>query len=83
MSNLKFLLGKDVVLRVLFNGRITFDIAIPTFVCQGCPLILLLFAVVTNPLLVTLSRLATNDDIVGLHLPYGAQVTIGSTSFDK
>ena len=39
-----------------------------------CPLSLLLFAIVTHLLLVMLSSLATNEKIVGLHLPSSDQL---------
>ena len=60
--------------RVMLNGGVTSDIALTRSVRQGCPLSLLLFAIVIYPLLVMLSRIATNGDIVGLHLLSGGQL---------
>ena len=58
----------------MLSGGITSNIALTRFVRQGCRLSPLLFATVTHPLLVMLSRFATNGDIVGLHLPPGGQL---------
>ena len=68
------LLRQDAMSRVMLNGGVTSDISLTRSVRQGFPLSPLLFAIVTHPLLVMLSRLATNGDIVGLHLPYGGQL---------
>ena len=73
MSRLIYLLGQDAVSRLILNGGVISDITLTRSVRQGCPLSPLLFASVTHPLLVMLSRLATNGDIVGLHLPSGGQ----------
>ena len=73
-SRLIFLLGQDAVSRVMLNGGVTLDIALTRSVRQGCPLSPLLFATVTHPLLVMLSRLTTNGDIVGLYLPSRGQL---------
>ena len=61
---------------VMRNGGVTSDIALTRSVHQGCPISPLLFAIVTHPLLVMLSRLATNGDIVGLHLPSGGRLVV-------
>ena len=53
----------------MLNGGVTSDIALTRSVRQRCPLRPLLFAIVTHPVLVMLSRLAINGDIVCLHLP--------------
>ena len=74
MSCLIFLLGQDVGSQVMANGGIALGIALVRYVCQGYPLSPLLFAIVTHPLLVMLSRLAANCDIVGLHFPFGGQL---------
>ena len=61
-------------------------------ICQRCSLSPLLFVVVIHTLLVILSTLGTNGDIVGLHLPYEEKLVqhklwqmweTSSTSFDK
>ena len=74
MSRIIFLLGQDAVSRVMLNGWIILDIVLTRSIHQGCPLIPLLFAIVTHPLLVMLARFATNGDIVGLHLPFEGQL---------
>ena len=83
MSRLIFLLGQDAVSRVMLNGGVTSDIALTTFVRQGCPLSPLLFVIVTHPLLVMLSWLATNGDIVGLHLPSRGQLEGEDLAYDS
>ena len=77
------LLGQDAVSRVMLNGGVTSDIALTRSVRQGCPLSPLLFAIVTHPLLVLLSRLATNCDIVGLHLSCGGQLVAQALADDS
>ena len=74
MSRLIFLLGQDVVSRVMLNGGVTLDIAFAISIRQGFPLSPLLFVIVTHTLLVMLSRLAINGDIVCLHLPSRGQL---------
>ena len=83
MSHLIFLLGQDAVSRVMLNGGVTSDIALTRSVRQGCPISPLLFAIVTHPLLVMLPRLATNGDIVGLHLPSGGQLVAQALADDS
>ena len=61
MSRLIYLLGQDAVSRVMLSGGVTSDIAVTRSVRQGCPLSPLLFAIVTHPLLVMLSRLAQSE----------------------
>ena len=56
------------------NGGITTDITLAISVRQGCSLSPLLFSIVTHSLLAMLSSLATNGDIVGLHLPSRGQL---------
>ena len=63
--------------RVMLNDEVTSNIIVTRLVCQGCPLIPLLFAIVSHPLLVILSRLATNGSIVGLHPPFWTTSSIG------
>ena len=65
-----------MVSQVMLNGGVTSDISLTRSVLQGYPLSPLLFAIVTHLLLVMLSRLATNDDILGLHLPSGGQLVV-------
>ena len=65
MSRLIFIFGQDAVSRVMLNVGVTLDIALMRFVCQGCPLSPLLFATITHPLLMILSKLTTNGDVVG------------------
>ena len=65
------------------NGGVTSYIALTRFVRQGCPLSPLLFAIVTHPLLVMLSKLATNGGIVGLHLPSGGQLVAQALADDS
>ena len=67
----------------MLNGGVTSDIALTTFVRQGCPLSPLLFVIVTHPLLVMLSWLATNGDIVGLHLPSRGQLVAQALADDS
>ena len=74
MNLLMFSLGQDAVSRVMLNEGVTSDNALRRSIRQGCPLSPLLFAIVTHPLSVVLSRIATNGDIVGLHLPSGGQL---------
>ena len=57
MSRFIFLLGQNVVSRVMFNGGITLDIALTRSGCQGCSLSPLLFVIVTRSLLMMLSAL--------------------------
>ena len=83
MSRLIYLLGQDAVSRVMLNGGVTSDIAITRSIHQGCPLSPLLFAIVTHPLLVMLSRIATNGDIMGLHLPCGGQLVAQALADDS
>ena len=62
------------------NGGVTYYITFTRSIHRRCPLSALLFAITTHPLLVMLSRLATNGDIVCLHLPFeGQMVTHAST----
>ena len=67
----------------MLNGGVTLDISFTRSVRQGCPLSPLLFAIGTHPLLVMLSRLETNVDIVGLHLPSGRQLVAQAFSDDS
>ena len=50
---------------------------------QRCPLNPLLFALVTYILLVILSNLVASGDIVGLHLPSGAQLVAQALTYDS
>ena len=73
-SRLIYLLGQNATSCVMLNGGVTSKIPLTRSVRQGCPLSPLLFAIVTYPLLVMLSSLATNGEIVGLHLPSSDQL---------
>ena len=80
---LYFYIGQDAVSRVILNRGVTSDISLTRSVRQGCPLSPLFFAIVTHPLLVMLSSLATNGDIVGLHLPWGGQLVAQALADDS
>ena len=68
--------------RVMLNAHgATSNNVLTRFVHQGCPLSPFLFAIVTPPFLVMLSRFASNGNIVALLLPF--RESIGSTSFCK
>ena len=69
--------------QVMLNGGVTSDISLTRSVLQGCPLSPLLFAIVTHPLLMMLSRLATNGDIVGLPLPSGRKLVAQALADDS
>ena len=69
--------------QVMLNGGVTSYIALTRSVRQGYPLSPLLFAIVTPPLSVMLSRLTTNGDIVGLHLPSGGQLVAQALADDS
>ena len=69
--------------RVMLNGGVISDIVLTRFVRLGCPLSPLLFAIVTHPLLTMLSGLATNADIVGLHLPSGGELVAQALANDS
>ena len=58
----------------MLNGGVTPKVFLTRSMRHGCPLSSLVFAIVTHPLLVMLSNLATNVDGVGLHLPSGGQL---------
>ena len=58
----------------MLTSGVTPKFFLTRFVCQGFPLSPLLFIIVTHPMLVMLSNLATNGDIVGLHIPSGAKL---------
>ena len=67
----------------MLNGRVTPKGFLTRSVRQGCPLSPLLFAIVTHPLLVMLSNLATRGDIVGLHLLSGGQLEAQALADDS
>ena len=83
MCRLIFLLGQNATSRVMLNGGVTPKVFLTRSVRQGCPLSPLLFAIVTHPLLVMLSNLATNGDIVGLRLPSGGQLVAQALADDS
>ena len=74
ICQLIFLLGQNATSRVMLTSGVTPKFFLTRFVCQGFPLSPLLFIIVTHPMLVMLSNLATNGDIVGLHLPSGGHL---------
>ena len=63
----------------MFNDGVTIKILLTSSVRQGCPLSPLLFAIVTHLVLVMLSKLADDGNIVGLHLASGGS----NTSFSR
>ena len=59
----------------MLSGGITSNIALTRSVLQGCPLGPLLLSIITHSLLMILSRLETNHDIVCLHVPSRGKLT--------
>ena len=83
MSRLIYLLGQNATSCVMLNGGVTAKIPLTRSVRQGCPLSPLLFAIVTHPVLVMLSKLADDGNIVGLHLPSGGQLVAQALADDS
>ena len=69
--------------QLIFIGGSTSDFSLTKFVNKGCPLSPLLFAIVIYPLLVILSRLATNGDIVGPHPLFRGPVAQALTNYSS
>ena len=66
----------------MLDGAATSDITLTRSAHQGFPL-RLLFTIITHPLLVRLSRLVTNGDILGLHLLSGGQLVAHALANDS
>ena len=69
MSLLIYPIGVDAISYVMLNGGVTMSIPICKSMRQGCPLIPLLFAIVTHPILVHFHQLALDGVLEGLCLP--------------
>ena len=83
MSTYLFATWQNATSRVMLNGGLTLKFYLTRSVRQGCPLSPLLFAIVTNPLLIMLSNFVANGDIVGLHLPSSGELVAQASANDS
>ena len=64
------------------KGGVTPKVSLTKSMWQICPLSPLLFVIVTHPLLVMLSNIVANDDIVGLHVPSNGKLVADALGND-
>ena len=83
MCRIILLLGRNATSRVMLSGGVTSKVFLTRSMWQGCALSPLLFPIVTHPLLVILSKLATTGNIVGLHLPSSGQLVTQALVIDS
>ncbi|MCO5601460.1 hypothetical protein L7F22_055583 [Adiantum nelumboides] len=67
----------------MINGGATSLVSLTRSLRQGCPLIPLLFALVTHPMLTLLTQLTQNGEVVGLTLSSGQQLVGQSLADDS
>ena len=82
MSKLIYTLGEGSFSHMMFNGGVTQPISIQRSVRQGCPVSLLLFTIVTHPILVKLHNMAMEEELLGLRLSSGKQCIVQALADD-